>query len=61
MCGDGWPFLRPGFLHEEHEGDDAKEDRAHEPEAIEEGLHGRLALDQSVEQAVGLGRSLGWI
>ena len=57
MCACG-AFVACGFFHEEHQGDHAEEGDAHEPEVIDVGLHGGLALEHAVEQAVSLGGGL---
>ena len=47
-----------GFLHQEHRRDQRQNRDPHQPEVIDEGLHGGPALDEAVEEAVGLGGGL---
>jgi len=50
--------VRCGFLHEEHRRDQPQNRDPHQPEVIDEGVHGSLALERAIEQAMGLGSGL---
>jgi len=59
QCATAGALWGAAFFHEEHQRNHQRQNRdPHQPEVIDEGEHSGLALDEAVEETVGLGSGL---